>query len=89
MLPHRLIYCIARMEGALPLAQCEGGIHTASFPIEQTLGPLESVVDLSPHTLKALQREVAAKATCGLPGANALVAAAIGVPASGYWCDRS
>lgn len=68
-------------ENAFQLAQYEGAIRTAGFQIEQTLGPLESAVNFAPHTLKTLQREVAAKATRGLPGANALVAAAISVPA--------
>jgi SAM-dependent methyltransferase len=68
-------------ENAFQLAQYQGAIRTAGFQIEQTLGPLESAVNFAPHTLKTLQREAAAKVTRGLPGANALVAAAIGVPA--------
>jgi SAM-dependent methyltransferase len=68
-------------ENAFQLAQYESAMRTAGFQIKQTLGPLESAVNFAPHTLKTLQREVAAKAARGLPGANALVAAAIGVPA--------
>jgi SAM-dependent methyltransferase len=68
-------------ENAFQLAQYEGAIRAAGFQIEQTLGPLESAVNFAPHTLMTLQREVAAKATRGLPGADAMVAAAIGVPA--------
>jgi SAM-dependent methyltransferase len=68
-------------ENAFELTQYESAIRTAGFQIEQTLGPLESAVNFAPHTLKTLQREVAARATCGLPGATTLVATAISLPA--------
>ncbi|MDJ0661310.1 MAG: class I SAM-dependent methyltransferase [Crocosphaera sp.] len=68
-------------EHAFQLAQYEGAIRAAGFLMEQTLGPLESAVNFAPRSLKALQFEIANRVTRGLFGADAIVAAAIGVPA--------
>jgi SAM-dependent methyltransferase len=67
-------------ENAFQLAQYEDAILASGFQIEKTLGPLESAINFAPHTLKTLQREVAAKATRGLPGVNVILAALIGIP---------
>ncbi len=68
-------------ENAFRLAQYEDAIRAAGFQIALTLAPFESAVNFAPHTLKTLQREVAAKATCRLPGARAVVAASLAIPA--------
>ena len=68
-------------ENAFQLAQYEGAIRAAGFQIEQSLGPLESAVNFAPHTLKTLQREVAAKVSRRLPVVDAMLVAAIGIPA--------
>lgn len=68
-------------EYAFQLTEYEEAIRAAGFQMERTLGPLDSAVNFAPHTLKTLQREVAAKATRRLPGVDAMVAALISVPA--------
>ncbi|QIM53980.1 class I SAM-dependent methyltransferase [Hydrogenophaga crocea] len=70
-------------ENAFLLEQYEAAICAAGFQIEQIYDPLESAVNFAPHTLESLQREVAAKASRGLPWIETAVSTALGWP--GIW----
>lgn len=67
-------------ESAFQLEQYKDAIRAAGFQMELTLSPLASAVNFAPHTLKTLQREVAAKMTRRLPAAAHLVVTAISLP---------
>lgn len=68
-------------ENAFRLGQYEGAINGAGFRIQETLAPLESVINFAPRSLRSLQREIAVKATRNLPGVTGMVAAMLGLSA--------
>lgn len=70
-------------ENAFLLAQYTDAISTAGFAIEHVLAPLESPINLAPHSVATLCAELAQRAARGRPALAGAVRSVLHVP--GVW----
>lgn len=70
-------------ENAFLLAQYTDAISTAGFAIEHVLAPLESPINLAPHSVATLCAELAQRAAPGRPALAGAVRSVLHVP--GVW----
>jgi hypothetical protein len=67
-------------ENAFMLDEYKRAIKSAGFRLEQTLAPLRSPINFAPYDSPALRRELASRASAGVPIVRELLRAALSLP---------